>query len=148
MELVQALLSGVLVGGVYGLFAMGFSLAFGVMRIVNFAHGELVMLGMYVGFFAFSLAGIDPLVAVPAALLLVGALGAVLYVLIYRRFVGRATLQQLLVAIALALLLQTGAQLVFGPDAHGVRSGWGSQFLLIGPIFLSSAQLAAFGVAL
>ena len=148
MEVVQALLSGVLVGGVYGLFAMGFSLAFGVMRIVNFAHGELVMIGMYLGFFAFSLAGIDPLVAVPVALVLVGALGAGMYALIYRRFVGRATLQQLLVAIALALILQTLAQLLVGPDAHGVRSAWGSQFLLIGPIFLSYAELAAFAVAL
>ncbi|HKM64080.1 MAG TPA: branched-chain amino acid ABC transporter permease [Acidisphaera sp.] len=148
MELVQALLSGVLVGGVYGLFAMGFSLAFGVMRIVNFAHGELVMIGMYVGFFAFSLAGIDPLLAVPVALVLVGALGAGLYRLIYRRFVGRATLQQLLVAIALALVLQTLAQILVGPDAHAVQSGWGSRFLLIGPIFLPYAELAAFAVAL
>src|SRR5208337_3391583 len=115
MELVQALLSGVLVGGVYGLFAMGFSLAFGVMRIVNFAHGELVMIGMYVGFFAFSLAGIDPLLAV---------------------------------AVALVLVLQTLAQILVGPDAHAVQSGWGSRFLLIGPIFLPYAELAAFAVAL
>ena len=91
MDIVQALLSGILVGGVYGLFSMGFSLAFGVMRIVNFAHGELVMIGMYVGFFAFALAGIDPLIAVPAALLLVAALGAGMYALVYRHFVGRAT---------------------------------------------------------
>ena len=63
----QALLSGVLVGGVYGLLSIGFSLAFGVMRIVNFAHGDLVMYGMYVGVVAATF-GVDPLYAIPSAL--------------------------------------------------------------------------------
>ena len=61
----QALLSGVLVGGVYGLISIGFSLAFGVMRIVNFAHGDLVMYGMYVGVVASTGFGVDPLYAIP-----------------------------------------------------------------------------------
>ncbi len=52
--MLQAVVSGILLGGVYGLFSMGFSLAFGVMRIVNFAHGELVMLGTNLGFLAFT----------------------------------------------------------------------------------------------
>ncbi len=145
--MLQALLSGILVGGVYGLFSMGFSIAFGVMRIVNFAHGELVMIGMFAAFFAYSAAGVDPLVAIPLAFVVVAALSAVLYLLVYRRFVGRATLQQLLAAIAVALILQTSATLIFGPSAHAVRSNWGSQYLLIGPIFLSYAQLAAFAIS-
>jgi branched-chain amino acid transport system permease protein len=145
--MLQALLAGLLVGSVFGLFSMGFSLAFGVMRIVNFAHGELVMLGMYTGYILFSVAGLDPFLAIPLAMALLGAFGALLYQFAYRRFVGRTTLQQLLVAIALALIIQVCAQLVFGPDARAVRTGWGAQYLLIGPIFLSYAQLAASAVA-
>ena len=146
--MLQALISGVLLGSVYGLFSMGFSLAFGVMRIVNFAHGELVMIGMFVGLIASQQMGVDPLVAMPLAVIIVGAASAGLYLFVFRRFVGKATLQQLLAAIAVALVLQTIASLVFGPSAHAVRSNWGSQYVLLGHVFLSYAQLAAFGISL
>ncbi len=146
--MLQALISGILVGSVYGLFSMGFSLAFGVMRIVNFAHGELVMIGMFVGLVVANNLGVDPLLAMPLAVVIVAAVSAFLYLFVFQRFVGRATLQQLLAAIAVALILQTAAALIFGPSAHAVRSNWGSQYLLVGPIFLSYAQLAAFGISL
>ncbi len=146
--MLQALLSGILVGGVYGLFSMGFSLAFGVMRIVNFAHGELVMLGMYLGFVLATFAGIDPLVASPLVFIVLAAVGAGLYRLVFRRFVGRATLHQLLAAIAVGLILQICAQFAFGPDPHGLQSGWGAKYLLIGSLFFSWAQIAAFLIAL
>ena len=146
--MLQALLSGILVGGIYGLFAMGFSLAFGVMRIVNFAHGELVMLGMYCGLAVFLTTHLDPLFAVPLAVMIIAGLGVLMYVMFYRRFVGKATLQQLLVAIALALILQSIAQILFSPDTRGVRSALGGKYVLIGSIFLSYAQIIAFGFAL
>ena len=107
----QALLSGILVGGVYGLLSIGFSLAFGVMRIVNFAHGDLVMYGMYVGVVSASF-GVDPLYAIPFSFLFMAVLGAAQYQLVYKRFVGFATLQQLLAAIGLGLVLQMLAQVV------------------------------------
>ena len=66
----QAILSGILVGGVYGMLSIGLSLAFGVMRIVNFAHGELVMYGMYAGVIASKNFGIDPLLILPLSFLL------------------------------------------------------------------------------
>lgn len=146
--MLQAILSGILVGGVYGLFSVGFSLAFGVMRIVNFAHGELVMAGMYVGYVVHARYGIDALAAAPLAFAVVGLLGAALYVFAFRRFAGQTTLQQLLVAIAIALVLQVIAQIVFGPDPRAVGPGWGSRYLLVGSVFLSYAQIAAFAVAL
>ena len=147
LGIIQAILSGILIGGVYGLFSTGFSLAFGVMRIVNFAHGELVMLGMYVGLFIFFGTGIDPLYTAPIGGLVAAALGSVLYLVFYRRFVGRATLQQLLIGIAIALILQISAQIAFGPQTRGLQSGWSAQYLLIGPIFLSYAQIFAFALA-
>jgi branched-chain amino acid transport system permease protein len=142
----QALLSGVLVGGVYGLLSIGFSLAFGVMRIVNFAHGDLVMYGMYAGVVSATF-GIDPLYAIPFSFLLMALLGAAQYQLVYRRFVGFATLQQLLAAIGLGLVLQMLAQVVFGADTRSAPSMFGGQYLLIGPLFVSAAQVMAFVVA-
>jgi len=143
----QALISGVLVGGVYGLLSIGFSLAFGVMRIVNFAHGDLVMYGMYVGVVAAGTLGIDPLYAVPASFVLMAALGALQYLLVYKRFVGFATLQQLLAAIGLGLALQMVAQIIFGADTRAAPSLFSAKFLLIGPLFVSEAQVVAFAVA-
>ncbi|MGI4809257.1 MAG: branched-chain amino acid ABC transporter permease [Janthinobacterium lividum] len=145
--MIQALVSGILLGGVYGLFSVGFSLAFGVMRIVNFAHGEMVMLGMYTGFLVFTYLGLDPLLTVFVAPFLVGGIGVLAYLFIYRRYVGRTTLQQLLAAIALALILQSTAQLVFGPETQAVRSVFASQYLLLGPVFVSYAQVVAFAIA-
>ena len=76
------------------------------------------------------------------------ALGAALYLGVYGRFVGKATLQQLLVAIAVALILQVGAQLAFGPDMRSQHSDWAAKYLLLGDVFLSWAQIAAFLIAL
>ena len=146
ISLAQALLSGVLVGGVYGLLSIGFSLAFGVMRIVNFAHGDVVMYGMYAGVVAAGL-GIDPLYIIPVSFLLMAALGAAQYMLVYNRFVGRATLQQLLAAIGLGLVLQMLAQIVFGAATRSAPSMFSSQFVVLGPLFVSAAQVVACAVA-
>jgi branched-chain amino acid transport system permease protein len=146
ISIAQALLSGVLVGGVYGLLSIGFSLAFGVMRIVNFAHGDLVMYGMYAGVVAAGF-GIDPLYIIPISFLLMALLGAAQYVLVYKRFVGRATLQQLLAAIGLGLVLQMLAQIVFGADTRSAPSLFSARFVTIGPLFVSAAQVVACAIA-
>ena len=137
-----------LVGGVHGLLSIGFSLAFGVMRIVNFAHGDLVMYGMYVGVVSSTGLGIDPLYAIPFSFLLMALLGAAQYQLVYKRFVGFATLQQLLAAIGLGLVLQMLAQMVFGADTRSAPSVFSAQYFLIGPLFVSAAQVVAFVVAI
>jgi branched-chain amino acid transport system permease protein len=145
--LAQAMASGILIGGVYGLLSVGFSLAFGVMRIVNFAHGDLVMYGMYAGVVASKLIGVDALWAVPFSFLLTALLGAVQYRVVFRRFVGHATLQQLLAAIGLALVLGIVAQLIFGVDAWSAHSRFSGKYLVFGPVFLSQAQIVAFAAA-
>src|SRR5260370_14958528 len=143
----QAILSGILVGGVYGILSVGLSLAFGVMRIVNFAHGELVMYGMYAGVVASKNFGIDPLVILPLSFLLVALVGAAQYQIVFRHFVGHATLQQLLAAIGCALVLQMIAQIIFGADARTATSIFTGQYVVFGPFFLSQAQIVAFVVA-
>ncbi len=127
--MLQALISGILLKRLWTI-PRGFSLAFGVMRIVNFAHGELVMIGMFVGLVVANNLGVDPLLAMPPAIVVVGGVSAFLYLFVFQRFVGRATLQQLLAAIAVALILQTAAALIFGPSAHAARSNSRSQYVL------------------
>lgn len=147
LPVLQAVLSGVLVGGVYGLLSIGLSLAFGVMRILNFAHGDLVMYGMYVGVVASTTLGIDPVAALPISFVLMGILGMLQYRFVYRRFVGHTTLNQLLAAIGLGLALQMIAQLIFGVDARSATSVFAGSYDLIGPFFFARAQIVAFAVA-
>src|SRR5262245_59844963 len=143
----QAILSGILVGGVYGVLSVGLSLAFGVMRIVNFAHGELVMYGMYAGVVASRNFGIDPLLILPLAFLLTALVGMVQYQVVFRHFVGAATLNQLLAAIGCALVLQMIAHLISGADARTAVSMFTGQYVVLGPFFLSQAQIVAFIIA-
>src|SRR5260370_22061316 len=86
----QAIMSGILVGGVYGVLSIGLSLAFGVMRIVNFAHGELIMYGMYAGVIASKSFGIDPLFILPLSFLIMALIGSAHYQFVFRHFVGHA----------------------------------------------------------
>ena len=144
----QAILSGILVGSVYGILAIGLSLAFGVMRIINFAHGELVMYGMFAGVVASKTFGIEPLLILPLSFLLAGLVGVVQYQLVFRHFVGHATLQQLLAAIGCALVLQMIAQIVFGADARTAQSAFTGKYTVIGPFFFAQAQVVAFIIAL
>jgi len=85
--LLQTLLSGVLIGFIYALVAVGLTMIFGVMDIVNFAHGEFLMLGMYASFWGFSLWMLDPVFTLPLTALMLFALGASIYHLIIRRII-------------------------------------------------------------
>jgi branched-chain amino acid transport system permease protein len=143
----QAILSGVLVGGVYGVLSIGLSLAFGVMRIVNFAHGELVMYGMYAGVIASKGFGVDPLLILPVSFVAMALIGSVQYQVVFRRFVGQATLQQLLAAIGCALVFQMIAQMIFGADTRTATSVFSGQYVVFGPFFFSMSQIVAFTIA-
>ena len=109
----------------------------GWIRIVNFAHGELVMYGMYAGIVASKGFGIDPLLILPVSFLFTALIGVVQYQVVFRHFVGHATLQQLPAAIGCALVLQMLAQIVFGADAKTAQSVFSGKYTLLGPLFLS-----------
>jgi branched-chain amino acid transport system permease protein len=143
----QAILSGILVGGVYGVLSIGLSLAFGVMRIVNFAHGELVMYGMYAGVIASKNFGVDPLLILPLSFVAMALIGSLQYQVVFRRFVGQATLQQLLAAIGCALVFQMIAQMIFGADTRTATSVFSGQYVVFGPFFFSMSQIVAFAIA-
>jgi branched-chain amino acid transport system permease protein len=149
----QSLVSGLLMGFVYALIAAGLSLIFGLMEIVNFAHGEFLMLAMFATFWAWALARVDPLVALPGVALLLFLLGVVVYKGIIGRILAAPMLAQIFATFGLAVFLRSGAQYLWTPDFRLVQNPWvGGRLSLFG-LFVGTPQLvaalaalAAFGV--
>lgn len=144
VDLAQAAVNGLLIGAVFSLVAVGLTLIFGVMDIINFAHGELVMVAMYVTFFAWSLAGLDPLVAIPVAALAMSAFGAIAYRGIIRPVLGKPMLSQIIVTFGLLTLLQGAAQLAWTPNSRTVQDPLvGATRIVFGEVVVGGAQLVA-----
>ena len=118
--LLQTLLSGVLIGLVYALVAVGLTLIFGVMEIVNFAHGEFLMLGMYAAFWGWALWALDPIATLPVTALLLFALGALIYRLVIRRIIAAPMLSQIFTTFGLMILLRGIAQYLWTPDFRSI----------------------------
>jgi branched-chain amino acid transport system permease protein len=129
--LVQNLVFGILVGALYGLAAVGLSLVFGVTKILNVAHGELLMFGGYASFWAVTLLGIDPFLSLIPAVMFLAVIGYILYKLIFSRLVKldeSVKIQNtLLVGFGLSLILQNIALRLWSADSRGITtfySGW------------------------
>ena len=105
---VQVIVGGLLLGAVYALFSSGLTLIWGMMNIVNFAHGDFVMLGMYVAFVVWTLFGVGPALGVPIAALALATLGIVVYFGLIRSIMKGPMLAQILGTFGLALLLRYG----------------------------------------
>jgi branched-chain amino acid transport system permease protein len=148
----QVLLGGLLMGLVYALVAAGLSLIFGLMDVVNFAHGELLMLAMYAVFVIWQATGLDPLLQLPAVALALFALG----VAIYRGLIARALsvqfnrgMVQIFVTFGLAIFIRGAAQFAFGGEFRSVTNTWlsGRTANLAG-VYVPLSQLAASVVCL
>ena len=114
--LVQVIVGGLLLGAVYALFSSGLTLVWGMMNIVNFAHGDFVMLGMYVAFIVYTLLGAGPLLGAPLAVLVLATLGIVVYFGLIREIMKGPMLAQILGTFGLALLLRYSVFWWFGAD--------------------------------
>lgn len=101
----QTIVNGLFTGGIYALVAIGLTLIYGVMLILNFAHGEFLMLGMYVAYWAFTLAGIDPYLAVPIAALLIFGIGALIQSGLVQRVLDAHPLNQIILLLGVSTLL-------------------------------------------
>ena len=146
--IVNIVLSGLLTGLVYGLMALGLSVIYGVVRIVNFAHGELMTLAMYAAVFAFALAGVDPLwMMVPVALAFFG-IGYALQRVIVNPFIDRPEHSQFILLLAVALVLVNALLIAFGPDARTVQVGYALDSYQIGPLLVDKVRVICAAVAL
>jgi branched-chain amino acid transport system permease protein len=142
----QGVLSGVLLGGVYGLIAIGLAMVVGVMRIVNFAHADFVMLAMYATFFVVTVVQLDPYLAVGLAIPGLFLLGLALERGIIRFSYGQAEANQLVLTAAISLALQNLALMLFSPTARSAVTTY--DLIALGPLFVNKAQVVGFGVAL
>jgi branched-chain amino acid transport system permease protein len=138
---------GVLTGLVYGLMALGLSVIFGVIRVVNFAHGEFTVIAMYATALLFTQLGVDPLVAVlPLAALFFG-IGYVLQRTLINRFIGHGEHEQFILLVGLAIVIVNGLLVIFGPDARAVNLPYGFDSFDVGTIIVDKARLYAAAAA-
>jgi len=146
IHIIQALLNGLLLGGIYGLIAIGLTLPFGVMDIPNFAHGEFVMLAMYPTFFLWSVFGFDPLLSVPVVIPLFFLIGVGFYYLILRRLfaVNASTPARLLALAGLSIFLLNFAMYEWGTTHRVLKASYGMSIIPIGPIIIRVPQLIGF----
>jgi len=129
----QSVLSGVLVGGVYALIGIGLTLIFGVMRVINFAHGELVMLGMYATWILFTRLGWDPYLSIVLVAPLLFLWGAALQTTIINRVLGALPQNQILLTIGLGLVMSNAVMLGFTSDYRILTTSYSSSsFRLLG----------------
>lgn len=144
----QAVLTGILMGSIYALVAIGLTLIFGVVRIVNFAQGEFLMVGMYISFGLWHLFGLDPylslLITMPAMFLF----GVFVYGVFFRRVIGAPDLAQIFLTVALSIVLMNLALFFFTADFRSVRTSYGDLTVNLRGVILSVPRLLAFAGAL
>src|SRR5438128_4036294 len=144
----QGLLSGLLFGGVYSLMAVGLTLIFGVMRVVNFAHGDMMVWGMYLSYLLATRAGIDPYLSFVVCAAALFALGLLVQRGLVDRVIDAPHEMQILLMLGVALVLENLALVAFGPEPTRVRSPLGAATLWLGPVFVDVARLTTFVAAI
>lgn len=144
----QAVVSGLANAATYALVAVGLTLVFGVMRIINFAHGEFLMLAMYGGYFAWSQLGLDPLVAILVVTPVLMVAGGLLYQTTVRFLLDAPEINQMAVTLGLSLLLQNLALMVFAGDNRLLTLDISSKSVSVFGAYLQLPQLIAAGASL
>lgn len=142
-QLLQQIVNGLLIGCVYSLIAIGLTLIWGVMNIVNFAHGDFLMLAMFVSFWLFTLVGLDPLLSVPACALLLFVLGLLIYRFAVSKVMRGPMLAQLVVTFGVSIFLANTAVLLWTPDYRLIDRTLLSGTFSLGTVQVSVAKLVS-----
>lgn len=144
----QALINGVLLGSIYGLMALGLSLIFGVLRIINFAHGTLMVVGMYASYWLFTILGADPYVSLLPAAAFLFILGFILQRYILNPIVDAPEEMSFLTTLGVGLIVQNLLLMAFGPDVRTIDTSYKLSSLAAGDLNIDVAKLLAFGASL
>ena len=132
----------------FALVAMGLSLIYGIMDVVNFAHGEFIMLAMYFCFFMWGWFALDPLLATPIATLVLFGLGVLIYRLLGRYLVGASLIPQVFATFGLMVFLQAAANFLWKADTHTINENWSTGLVSFYGLFFNRAELIAGGGAM
>lgn len=150
----QTLASGILVGGLYGLFSSGLTLIFGITRVINFAHGDFVTIGMFGAVLLFTATGLSPLLGIFPVAIVSLLLGVVVYKVIVQRTLSikgisavDAQHAQLVLTLAVSILISNGLLMAFGPSPRSVQGVLADVYNVFG-VFIAQARLVSFGIAL
>ncbi len=141
--LLQSLVSGLLIGLIYALVAVGLTIIFGVMDIVNFSHGEFLMLGMYSAFWLFALLHLDPLLTLPLTTILLFMVGVLVYKLVIRKIIDAPILSQIFTTFGLMILFRGLAQFFFKPDFRAIDHSLASGTVVLAGIQFGRPQAIA-----
>ncbi|MBK5259067.1 MAG: branched-chain amino acid ABC transporter permease [Thermoanaerobaculia bacterium] len=142
----QSLISGILIGGVYALIGIGLTIIFGVMRVINFAHGELLMLGMYATYFLHAVFHIDPFVSIVITIPLMFLYGAILQKIFINRILDALPQNQILLTIGLGLIMSNAVMLAFTSDYKILTTTYSSSSVTLFGISLSTPLMISFAI--
>ena len=143
----QACVNGLMIGGFYSLMGMGQNIIFGVMKIINFCHGEMLMVGMYLTYALYTYCGIDPYLAVPIVALIMMVLGGLIQHTLITPSLGTKSFTNLLfLTVGLGILFPNLAQVIFSSDYRTVTTDYSSKVLEFGPVTVALPKLVSFGV--
>ena len=146
--LAQILINGILLGGLYAVMALGLALVWGVLNIVNLAHGAFIMLGAYVSWCLYTYVGIDPFLGLPITAAVMFALGYAVQRGILNLIVRAPMFNTLLITFGLEVVLTYLAQLAFSADFRTINPAYAGDSIVLGPVVLPVARLLAFGIAI
>ncbi len=144
----NVVIGGVLTGLVYGLMALGLSVIFGVVRVVNFAHGEMMTIAMFIAVLAFSALHLDPLIMLIPIAAVMFVFGYALQVALINPFIRRPEHTQFLLLVALAIIIANTLLIIFGPDARSVQTAYALDSFQLGPIIVDAAKVYAGAAAI
>ncbi len=133
----QALISGILIGGAYALIGIGLTIIFGVMRIINFAHGDLLMVGMYLTYYLFTLFHVDPFVSILLTFPLMFLYGGLIQIIFINRILGSLPQNQILLTIGLGLIMSNTTMLAFTSDYRILSTSYSSASVTVAGISIS-----------
>src|ERR1700759_3430641 len=137
------IVGGVLTGLVYGLMALGLSVIFGVVRVVNFAHGEVMAIAVYLAVVLFSAFHLDPLLMMIPIAAVMFAFGYLLQAGLINPFITRPEHSQFLLLVAIAIIIVNVLLIVFGPDARTVQTSYAYDSFQIGPVIIDAPKAYA-----
>ena len=146
--LAQAVINGLLIGGIYALVSIGVTLIFGVVKIVNFAQGEFVMIGMYLSFFLATQFGIDPVLSLVVTMPALFVVGVLIQHFLIRRVLGQNDMPQIFLTFALSLLMVNLSLMLFTANYRTVHTWYSDEALHFNGLYIPLAKLFAFGLAM
>jgi branched-chain amino acid transport system permease protein len=148
MVYLQILIDGILLGGLYAVMAIGFSVIWGVMNIINLAHGSMIIMGAYITFWIWKEWGLDPFATIPISAAALFVFGFLLQQHLLNRVVAASVFLSLIITFGLDMVLTNVHLVLFSADLRAVHTGYSSDNLQIGSLHIAYTRLAVFGIAI